>query len=763
MAKTPTFINSGNILFDTSPNGVGPQLSPSRPTWLNQKILDIDKAITDLEASGVKPGKDGKQVELTAGYFPNNSDPNKKPAILWRLKQDVGQPELPWQLLIYTEDITGPQGAPGPVGPQGLPGSDGLQGPQGPKGDQGIAGVQGPQGVKGDPGAQGPKGDIGPKGDPGLDGGQGAPGPVGPIGPQGPSGAQGPAGPQGPRGDKGDKGEDGQAGPAGTKGDKGEKGDKGDDGQRGEKGDKGDDGTSIKFHGTVNTKNELTNFRSSIGDGVYVKDSGHLWILQSNPYTSLDNWGDMGRIEGPKGDRGDVGPRGPSGAPGAQGPAGAQGPQGPRGDKGDSGSEGHKGDKGEKGDPGATGATGPKGETGAQGPRGPQGAQGPVGPHGAAGSAGATGPRGPAGPQGSAGAKGDTGATGPRGWTGPQGPRGWTGPAGPSGGGGIGQFLLQWIVDSATSAAISAAVSTVSSELASAIDTLTNQLASLAESTAENVVQEALDKAWDELKGDKGEKGDKGDKGDDGKSVQLVGKFKNKTAFFAKYPLYESNVGKAGLCGDDPTQPKELWAILQDSSGAFPYPPNYVNLGDIRGPKGEDARWEVSIRDTAFTEKTKIVVDSDVDPSVASMYIRDTDSIVVEGLSGSQIQPNQVGFKIAMRYPISRPAKKDDPAGKPSTVGKVLSNDGEKLIWIDPPAGQKPTKDQILLKAPDGTVWAITVSDQGRLYQNISTDPTEDTGVDLKSPNGGHYRLHVSNDGQLHVTKIDGFRIPGTP
>ena len=763
MAKTPTFINSGNILFDPSPNGVGPALSPSRPTWLNQKIKDIDEAIKDLESSGVKPGKDGKQIELTAGYFPSNTDPNKKPAILWRLKQDSGQPELPWQLLIYTEEITGPEGPSGPVGPQGLPGKDGASGPQGPAGDQGIVGPQGPSGSKGEQGEQGVAGPVGPKGDSGLDGSQGPIGPVGPIGPAGPSGQVGPSGPQGPRGETGAAGPQGPVGPKGDNGADGQQGPKGDDGPVGPKGDKGSDGTSIKFAGAVDTKNDLTSFRASVGDGVLVRDTGRLWVLRTLPSSVLTNWADMGRIQGPKGDTGPTGPKGSTGPAGPLGPTGAQGPAGPRGDKGAAGAEGAKGDRGEKGDTGSTGATGPKGDTGPQGPRGATGAQGPAGQKGENGSDGATGAQGPAGPQGPRGAAGAKGDTGPRGWTGPQGPRGWTGPAGPAGGGGIGQFLLQWIVDSATSAAISAAVSTVSSELASAIDTLTNQLASLAESTAENVVQEALDKAWDELKGDKGEKGDKGDKGDDGKSVQLVGKFKTKEAFYAKYPLFEANVGKAGLCGDDPTKPKELWAILQDSSGAFPYPPHYVNLGDIRGPKGEDARWEVSIRDTAFTEKTKIVVDSDVDPSVASMYIRDTDSIVVEGLSGSEVQPNQVGFKIAMRYPISRPAKKDDPHGKPSTEGKVLSNDGEKLIWIDAPTGQKPAKDQILLKAPDGTVWAITVSDQGRLYQNISTDSTEDTGVDLQSPNGGHYRVHVSNDGQLHVTKLDGIRVEGTP
>ncbi|MGL5307652.1 MAG: hypothetical protein ACRC9Y_16200 [Aeromonas veronii] len=534
MAKTPTLITSGNILFNPSPDGLGPALPPAQQKFLNQKILEIDKAISDLESSGVKPGKDGHDVEISAGFFPA-TDPNKQPALLWRLRAKAGETPMDWNLLIYKKEIEGPVGKDGPEGPQG------------------------------------------------------------------------PTGPEGP------------------------------------------EGTGIKFHASVKYEADLIKTPSVVGDGVLVTGNGNLWVLTELPYTTKANWKNLGHIQGPKG------------------------------------------------------------PTGARGPRGP------------------------------------------------------TGPEGPSGSGGIGMFLLQWIVDSATAGAISAVTSIASSEIASAMDTLFNQMASVAETTAENVVQEALDKAWDELKGDKGEKGDKGDKGDDGKSVQLVGKFKTVAAFQAKYPLFEANVGKAGLCGDDPTKPKELWAILQDSSGTFPYPPTYVNLGDIRGPQGEAARWEVSLRDTGFVEKTKIVVDSDVDPSVASMYIRDTDSIVVEGLNGSEVAANQVGFKIHMRYPISRPAKKDDPSGKPSTVGKVLSNDGEKLIWIDPPAGGKPSKDKILIKAPDGTVWAITVDNNGRLFQSLSIDPSEDVGVDIAAPNGSVYTVHVDNTGQLQVTNKNGIRVTGTP
>ena len=46
-------------------------------------------------------------------------------------------------------NLNGPQGKPGP------------QGPQGPQGEKGDTGPQGPQGEKGDTGPQGPKGDTG--------------------------------------------------------------------------------------------------------------------------------------------------------------------------------------------------------------------------------------------------------------------------------------------------------------------------------------------------------------------------------------------------------------------------------------------------------------------------------------------------------------------------------------------------------------------------------------------------------------------------
>ncbi len=72
--------------------------------------------------------------------------------------------------------VLGPQGPQGVQGPQGIAGPQGMQGPQGLKGDTGNTGpqgVQGPQGLKGDTGNTGPQGiqgatgPTGAKGDPG--------------------------------------------------------------------------------------------------------------------------------------------------------------------------------------------------------------------------------------------------------------------------------------------------------------------------------------------------------------------------------------------------------------------------------------------------------------------------------------------------------------------------------------------------------------------------------------------------------------------
>ncbi|WP_315975843.1 exosporium glycoprotein BclB-related protein [Parapedobacter soli] len=247
--------------------------------------------------------------------------------------------------------ITGPQGLPGPLGPQGDTGAAGPEGPQGPKGDTGATGLQGPQGDTGPQGVQGIKGDTGATGP------QGPQGDTGPQGIQGDtltrgalvltrgSGPQGNTGPQGPQGDTGPQGPQGDTGPQGPQGDPGPQGPQGDTGPAGPEGP-----------------------------------------------------------QGPKGPQGNTGPQGPQGDTGPQGPQGDTGPQGPQGDTGPQGPQGDTGPQGPQGD---TGPQGPQGDTGPQGPQGDTGPQGPQGDTGPQGPQGDTGPAGPEGPQGP---KGDTGA-----------------------------------------------------------------------------------------------------------------------------------------------------------------------------------------------------------------------------------------------------------------------------------------------------------------------------------------------------------------
>lgn len=62
---------------------------------------------------------------------------------------------------ICTVYRAGPQGAPGPAGPQGLQGPPGAAGPQGPQGLQGVPGPTGPAGATGPQGPTGPAGEAG--------------------------------------------------------------------------------------------------------------------------------------------------------------------------------------------------------------------------------------------------------------------------------------------------------------------------------------------------------------------------------------------------------------------------------------------------------------------------------------------------------------------------------------------------------------------------------------------------------------------------
>ena len=258
------------------------------------------------------------------------------------------------------ELLLGIELTPGPQGPQG---PQGEQGPQGDKGDVGLQGETGPQGPQGLPGPQGEIGPRGPEGPQGLQGMTGA---------TGLTGSAGPTGPEGPKGDKGDPGERGPVGEPGPQGPKGIDGLNGQDGK---------DGASVTIEGTILDLSELpTANESNQGNGYLFNGDLHV--------SNGTEWENVGRIQGPKGDKGnpgekgDIGERGPQGLTGTQGEVG---PQGPRGYTGDSvyetwltrpGNEGKsvdefldsiKGEKGETGAQGAQGLQGPEGEKGEDG------------------------------------------------------------------------------------------------------------------------------------------------------------------------------------------------------------------------------------------------------------------------------------------------------------------------------------------------------------------------------------------------------------
>ncbi|KAI8489688.1 hypothetical protein Bbelb_325940 [Branchiostoma belcheri] len=152
-----------------------------------------------------------------------------------------------------TAPTTSGEGAPGPIGPQGLQGNQGFPGPEGPygeKGNKGEPGDPGPRGQKGDRGLQGlpgamgmpgldgcngTQGDAGGPGLPGVDGSRGPPGKTGKKGAKGEPGlALG--GTKGVKGDAGRPGLDGLPGPPGLDGLPGNRGTAGDPGLQGSMG-----------------------------------------------------------------------------------------------------------------------------------------------------------------------------------------------------------------------------------------------------------------------------------------------------------------------------------------------------------------------------------------------------------------------------------------------------------------------------------------------------------------------------------------------
>ena len=292
---------------------------------------------------------------------------------------------------------------------------------------------------------------------------------------------------------KGDKGEVGEAGPAGEAG-KAFTYDmftpeqlqslKGEQGPIGPAGPAGKDGTSVTIKGKVNDISELNALlaTATTGDGYLL--NGDLYVFNGTSFTNV------GQIQGPKGEQGDIGPagaaftydmftedqlaglKGPQGEKGLQGERGDQGIPGPAGPAGEAGKaftydmftkdqlEGLKGPAGENGKDFTydmftpeqlAKLQGPQGAPGEKGDQGDKGEVGPVGPKGEAGAAftydmftedqlaglkglqGDRGEKGDQGFQGAIGPQGPTGKTGSDGPTGPTGPTGEIGPQGPAG------------------------------------------------------------------------------------------------------------------------------------------------------------------------------------------------------------------------------------------------------------------------------------------------------------------------------------------
>ncbi len=289
------------------------------------------------------------------------------------------------------------------------------------RGPQGLPGPSGPQGEQGPPGEPGPQGAVGPPGDEGL---QGQPGPPGPQGIQGPSGPQGDPGTQGPAGPQGAEG------PAGA------------DGAPGADGNDGDDGWSPVFAVVSDGAHRVLQVTGWTG-GTGTPPSAGQFV---GPTGLVDDISDAVDFRGPQG------PQGEQGLPGDNGPPGVQGAQGPLGPAGVDGTDGGAGADGDDGwSPvfaiistgvrrvlqvtGWTGGTGTlpasgqyvgvaglvdevadavdiRGPQGQQGPRGEQGLPGDIGPPGAEGPQGIQGQQGEPGPQGAQGPTGANGADG---------------------------------------------------------------------------------------------------------------------------------------------------------------------------------------------------------------------------------------------------------------------------------------------------------------------------------------------------------------
>lgn len=314
--------------------------------------------------------------------------------------------------------------------------------------------------------------------------------------------------------------------------------------------------------------------------------------------------------------------------------------------------------------------------------------------------------------------------SGVKGDPGPQGPQGKQGAPGKKGdSGGVSSFLLNWIVGTATNQALAQA----QIQMNNGFMEIQNQLLNLAEDAAESAVGKAIEDAWDELKGDKGKDGVSvtdtrinGDghlkvtlsngkiinagvaKGADGRSCQIVGTYSTLALFQSQYPAESRNVGKAALIDKvGSTGGRELWAITESKIGVV----QYEDLGDIRGPKGEDANWTIRLRDKDNAPIEPLLT---IEPTA-----KDVPNFFIQGTSGVKVSPFQgtsSGFTAELEHPI--------PVIDTTSKDKILSNNGAALVWVD----NVPEEGNTILTSPNGTKYVLGVTDDGRLTTTLVTE-----------------------------------------
>uniref|UniRef100_A0A4X2KZL3 SRCR domain-containing protein n=1 Tax=Vombatus ursinus TaxID=29139 RepID=A0A4X2KZL3_VOMUR len=272
--------------------------SPLNIKTEREKFLQIEKAITEVQASQKELCGRMDNITMNPGFRGNKGDPGSPGP-----QGEKGAAGLP--------------GLPGMKGEKGISGRDAIPGQPGPRGPPGSPGAPGIQGPKGIPGEQGPAGIAGPQGEKGIKGDGGLIGPKGEAGDKGVKGDQGLTGSKGEMGQKGDRGVMGHPGSPGLQGVSGEPGKTGMNGSPGPKGEPGQPGAK-----------------------------------------GVPGIPGLPGVSGAKGESGKYGPPGPPGLPGLSGIKGAPGAKGDKGDSGPPGQKGAQGNVGNKGEPGAKGEKG---------------------------------------------------------------------------------------------------------------------------------------------------------------------------------------------------------------------------------------------------------------------------------------------------------------------------------------------------------------------------------------------------------------------